>query len=48
MNPGEFIDVARKRRNADFNDGSNRRRKRALSSYDIYNTDPVTIKFFFC
>ena len=41
MNPTELIKVSRKRRNIISNDESNQRRKRSLSSYDIYNTDPV-------
>jgi hypothetical protein len=40
MNPNELIKLARKRRNIHLNDQINQRHKRALSTYDFYNTDP--------
>jgi len=40
MNPEELTDIVRRRRDIQLNDGSNRRRKRALS-YDLYDTDPM-------
>jgi len=39
MNPKELTDILRRRRDIKYNDESNRRRKRALSPYDFYNTD---------
>jgi len=39
MNPNELKDILRRRRNVKLNDELNRRRKRALSPYDFYNTD---------
>jgi hypothetical protein len=41
MSQNELTNLARKRRNIHFNDRSKRRHKRALSTYDFYNTDPV-------
>jgi hypothetical protein len=41
MTPNDLTNLARKRRNINLNDESNQRRKRALSTYDFYNTDPV-------
>ncbi|CAM4783329.1 unnamed protein product [Rotaria magnacalcarata] len=40
MNPDEYINLARKRRNINLNSAFNQRNKRALSLYDLYNTDP--------
>jgi len=39
MTPYELRDVVRRRRDVKLNDESNRRRKRALSPYDFYDTD---------
>jgi hypothetical protein len=39
MTPNELTDVIRRRRDVKLNDESNRRRKRALSPYDFYDTD---------
>jgi hypothetical protein len=39
MNSNELTDIVRRRRDVKLNDESNRRRKRALSPYDFYNTD---------
>jgi hypothetical protein len=41
MNPSELSNVQRRRRDVKSNDPLNRRRKRALSAYDLYNTDSV-------
>jgi hypothetical protein len=41
MNQNELTKLARKRRNIHFNDRSKRRHKRALSTYEFYNTNPV-------
>ncbi|CAF1116562.1 unnamed protein product [Adineta steineri] len=41
MNPNEFTNFARKRRNINLNSESIQRRKRALSPYDLYNIDPL-------
>ncbi len=41
MTPNELTDVIRRRRDVKLNDESNRRRKRALSPYDFYDTDSV-------
>jgi hypothetical protein len=45
MTPNDLTNLARKRRNINLNDESNQRRKRALSTYDFYNTDPVWMKY---
>ena len=45
MNPSELSTILRRRRDVKANDQSNRRRKRALSSYDpydLYDTDGVS------
>jgi hypothetical protein len=47
MNPIELINIARQRRTVNLNDRSNQRPKRALSTYDIYNEDPVLINVLF-
>jgi len=39
MTPNELRDIVRRRRDVKLNDESNRRRKRALSPYDFYDTD---------
>jgi hypothetical protein len=39
MTPYQLTNVIRQRRNVKLNDQSNRRRKRALSPYDFYDTD---------
>jgi len=44
MNPNELIKLVRKRRNIHLNDQINQRHKRALSTYDFYNNDPVLRK----
>jgi len=44
MNPNELINSARKRRSIYLNDKTNQRHKRALSTYDFYNTNPVLLK----
>ncbi len=44
MTPNELTDVIRRRRDVKLNDESNRRRKRALSPYDFYDTDSVLKK----
>ncbi len=41
MTPNQLTNVIRQRRNVKLNDQSNRRRKRALSPYDFYDTDSV-------
>lgn len=41
MNPSELSTILRRRRDVKANDQSNQRRKRALSSYDLYDTDGV-------
>jgi hypothetical protein len=41
MNLNELTDIVRRRRDVKLNDESNRRRKRALSPFDFYNTDSV-------
>jgi hypothetical protein len=39
MTPNELTNIVRRRRNIKLNDETNRRRKRALSPYDFYDTD---------
>ncbi len=41
MTPNELTDIVRRRRDAKLNVETNQRRKRALSPYDFYDTDPV-------
>lgn len=41
MTPNELTNVVRQRRNVKLIDESNRRRKRALSPYNFYDTDSV-------
>jgi hypothetical protein len=41
MASNELTDVIRRRRDVKLNDESNRRRKRALSPYDFYDSDSV-------
>jgi hypothetical protein len=41
MTSNELTDVIRRRRDVKLNDESNRRRKRALSPYDFYDTDSL-------
>ncbi|CAF2592472.1 unnamed protein product [Rotaria sp. Silwood2] len=41
MDPLEFSNLARKRRNIKLTQGSKQRRKRASSIYDFYNNDPL-------
>ena len=41
MTPNQLTDVLRRRRSVKLNDQSNRRRKRALSPYDFYDTNSV-------
>ncbi|CAF1217590.1 unnamed protein product [Rotaria sordida] len=41
MDPTEFTNLARKRRNIKLNPGSKQRQKRALSLYNFYNNDPL-------
>lgn len=44
MNPTELKDIGRRRRDVKSNDESSRRRKRALSPYDFYDTDSVMVR----
>jgi hypothetical protein len=46
MTPNELTDV-RRRRDIKLNEETNRRRKRALSPYDFYDTDSVLSKFIY-
>ena len=46
MKPSELTNLAnqrRRRRHASSNDQANQRRKRALSSYELYDVDPVSL-----
>jgi hypothetical protein len=47
MTPNELTNIVRRRRNIKLNDETNRRRKRALSPYDFYDTDSVRKKISF-
>ncbi len=46
MNSNELINLLRKRRNIHFNDHFKNRHKRSLSTFELYNTDPVSFDFF--
>ncbi|CAF0857524.1 unnamed protein product [Adineta ricciae] len=41
MTPNELTDIVRRRRDVKLNMEPNRRRKRALSAFDLYDTDPL-------
>ncbi|CAF1161203.1 unnamed protein product [Adineta ricciae] len=42
MTPNELTDIVRQRRDVKLSMESNRRRKRALSAFDLYDTDPLS------